>query len=35
MIGAYAIFALAVAVALSFVYAIHQWIDREDKHSHR
>jgi hypothetical protein len=34
MIGAYAVFALAVTIALSFVLVIHQWIDREDKLSH-
>ena len=27
----YAIFALAVAIAVSFVFAIHQWLDGEDK----
>ncbi len=34
MIGAYAVFALAVTITLSFVLVIHQWIDREDKLSH-
>lgn len=34
MIGAYAIFAFAVAVALAFVFTIHHWLDREDKKVH-
>jgi hypothetical protein len=31
MIGAYAIFAFAVAIALSFVFTIHQWLAKEDE----
>ena len=31
MIGAYAIFALAVAIAISFVFTIHHWLAREDE----
>jgi hypothetical protein len=31
MIGAYAIFAFAVAVALTFVFTIHQWLAKEDE----
>lgn len=31
MIGAYAIFALAVALAITFVFTIHQWLAKEDE----
>jgi hypothetical protein len=31
MSGAYAIFAFAVALALTFVFTIHQWLAKEDE----
>jgi hypothetical protein len=31
MIGAYAIFALAVALAITFVFTIHHWLAKEDE----
>ena len=31
MTGAYAIFALAVAIAISFVFTIHHWLAKEDE----
>lgn len=31
MIGAYAIFALAVALAVTFVFTIHHWLAKEDE----
>jgi len=30
----YAIFALAVAIAVSFVFVIHHWLAKEDEKSH-
>ena len=31
MTGAYAIFALAVALAITFVFTIHHWLAKEDE----